>query len=104
MPRFEPIYEVTPPWDIAAPQPAVVRLVERGAFSGRVLDVACGPGRHSVELANAMLYSSLIDQTVTLPLDGLAFEKKLQQLIAESRFEKKVTEVVGEDFTQSFVR
>ena len=41
---------------------------------------------------------------MTLPLDGLAFEKKLQQLIAESRFEKKVTEVVGEDFTKSFVR
>lgn len=61
-------------------------------------------GLHSVELANAMLYSSLTDQTITLPLDGAAYEAKLQELIAGSRFEKKVVAVEGEDFTQSFVR
>jgi len=44
----------------------------------------------------------LIDRTVELPLDGAAYEKKLQQLIAESRFQKKVVEVIGEDFTKSF--
>lgn len=61
-------------------------------------------GLNSVELANAMLYSSLIDQTITLPLDGTAYEQKLQQLVAESKFEKKVVAVSGEDFTKSFVR
>lgn len=61
-------------------------------------------GLHSVELANAMLYSSLTDQTITLPLDGAAYEAKLQELIAGSRFEKKVVAVEGEDFTKSFVR
>jgi hypothetical protein len=59
---------------------------------------------HSVELANTMLYSSLINQTVELPLDGAAYERKLNQLIAESRFEKKVAPVAGEDFTKSFNR
>jgi len=54
-------------------------------------------------LANAILYSSLIDQTVALPLDGAAYEKKLQQLIAESKFQKTVVEVIGEDFTKSFI-
>ena len=39
-------------------------------------------GIHSVELANVMLYSSLIDQTVALPMDSAAYEQKLNQLIA----------------------
>jgi predicted dehydrogenase len=61
-------------------------------------------GLHSVELANATLYSSLTEQTITLPLDGAAYEAKLQELIARSRFEKKVVAVEAEDFTKSFVR
>ena len=61
-------------------------------------------GIHSVELANVMLYSSLINQTVELPMDSAAYEKKLNQLIAASNVEKKVVEVVGEDFSKSFRR
>jgi predicted dehydrogenase len=61
-------------------------------------------GIHSVELANVMLYSSLIDQTVELPLNSAAYEKKLNELIANSRIEKKVVEVTNEDFTKSFRR
>jgi len=57
-----------------------------------------------VELANASLYSSLTGQTVELPLDGAAYERKLQALVAGSTFEKKVVEIQGEDFTRSFVR
>ena len=59
-------------------------------------------GIHSVELANVMLYSSLIDQTVALPMDSAAYEQKLNQLIAGSKIEKKVIAVVNEDFTKSF--
>jgi predicted dehydrogenase len=61
-------------------------------------------GLHSVELANVMLYSSLLGQTVELPMDSAAYEKKLQQLIAESKVVKKVVEVSNEDFTKSFHR
>jgi hypothetical protein len=61
-------------------------------------------GTWSVELANAILFSSLIGEVVDLPLDGAAYEKKLQQLIAESKFEKKVVRTVGEDFSKSFAR
>jgi predicted dehydrogenase len=61
-------------------------------------------GIHSVELANAILYSSLLGQTVELPMDGGAYEKKLNQLIAGSTIEKKVVAVSNEDFTQSFKR
>ncbi len=61
-------------------------------------------GMNSVELANAALYSSLLNQTVELPMDGAAYEKKLKQLIAESKFEKKVVAVSDEDFSKSFRR
>jgi predicted dehydrogenase len=59
-------------------------------------------GIHSVELANVILYSSLIGQTVQLPMDSAAYEKKLNELIASSKIEKKVVAVSNEDFTQSF--
>ena len=61
-------------------------------------------GMYSVELANALLYSSLTQQTVDLPLDGQAYERKLNELIAASKFQKKVVAVQGEDFTKSFSR
>jgi hypothetical protein len=55
-------------------------------------------------LANVMLYSSLLGQTVELPLDSSAYETQLNQLIAGSKGEKKVVEVSNEDFTQGFRR
>ena len=61
-------------------------------------------GIGSVELANVMLYSGLLGETVDLPMDGAAWESKLNQLIAESIHEKKVVEVSGEDFAASFRR
>lgn len=42
-------------------------------------------GIRSLELSNAILYSSLTNQVVDLPIDGAAFEKELQKLIAGSR-------------------
>jgi hypothetical protein len=57
-----------------------------------------------VELANVMLYSSLIGETVALPMDSAAYEKRLNQLIANSRIEKKAVRVTEEDFTKSFRR
>ncbi len=61
-------------------------------------------GIHSIELANVMLYSGLINQTVQMPMDSAAYECKLKQLIAESKYEKKVVEISSEDFTKSFTR
>ncbi|MCZ7640694.1 MAG: hypothetical protein M5U12_34330 [Verrucomicrobia bacterium] len=46
----------------------------------------------------------MTNQTVELPLDGAAYERKLEALIAGSRHEKKVVQVQNEDFTKSFVR
>jgi hypothetical protein len=61
-------------------------------------------GINSIELANVMLYSGLINQTVEMPMDSAAYEKKLQELIAGSKFEKKVVQISNEDFTSSFTR
>jgi predicted dehydrogenase len=61
-------------------------------------------GIRSIELANAMLYSGLTGQTVELPMDGAAYERKLNELIAASTFVKKVVKTSNEDFTKSFMR
>ncbi len=37
-----------PPWDIGRPQPAFVRLADSGLLCGRVLDVGCGTGEHTL--------------------------------------------------------
>lgn len=59
-------------------------------------------GIHSVELANVILFSSLLDASVSLPMDSAAYEARLNALIAGSKFEKKVVEVAAEDFAKSF--
>ena len=73
-------------------------------LDGEPLIAPGAEGIHSVELANVMLYSSLLGQTVELPMDSAAYEKRLNELIAASRHEKKVVEVSNEDFTQGFRR
>lgn len=45
-------------------------------------------GLHSVMLGNAILLSSLQNQTVTLPIDEDAFDKKLKELIDGSQFQR----------------
>lgn len=62
-------------------------------------------GLHSVELANAMLYSSFTGKTVELPLNATAYERHLKKLIAGSCFKKKVVKVAGSrDMANSFGR
>lgn len=45
-------------------------------------------GLNSVEIANSIVYSALTDTTVNLPLDSAAYEAKLKELIANSKFVK----------------
>jgi len=61
-------------------------------------------GLHSVELANATVYSSLLGQTVDLPMNSAAWETKLNELITTSKLEKKVMQVEATDFASSFRR
>jgi predicted dehydrogenase len=61
-------------------------------------------GIHSVELANALVYSALEGREVELPLDAAAWESRLGQLIAGSSLEKTVVTGGTEDFAASFRR
>jgi predicted dehydrogenase len=61
-------------------------------------------GLHSIELANAMLYSGLTNQTVELPLDGAVYEAKLKELIQNSKRNKQTATVLSEDISKSFSR
>jgi len=52
--RFDEFYKHrTPPWVIGEPQPAVVALAAAGHIAGRVLDIGCGTGEHTILLAGA---------------------------------------------------
>jgi predicted dehydrogenase len=59
-------------------------------------------GIHSVELANTILFSALTQQTIELPLDGDAYAKKLESLIAGSNYDSKVVKKVQQDMSKSF--
>jgi predicted dehydrogenase len=84
------------------PHATMVQNFVNAILDGEPLIAPGEEGIHSVELANAMIYSSLMGQTLEMPMDGAAWEHKLKQLIAESKTEKKVVAVVAEDFASSF--
>lgn len=78
-------------------------------FTCAILDKApliapAAEGIHSVELANAMIYSSFTKKTVELPLSAPAYERLLKKKIAGSTFRKKVKKVADADFSQSFAK
>jgi len=84
------------------PHAIMVQNFVNSILDGEPLIAPGEEGINSVELANVMIYSSLLDQTLELPMDGAAWEKKLNQLIAESKIEKKVVKVATDDFVSSF--
>jgi predicted dehydrogenase len=71
-------------------------------LEGAELIAPAEEGIHSVELANAILSSSLQGQPVELPLDGAAFEQQLLELIASSTFEKGEVREAEVDLEDSF--
>jgi SAM-dependent methyltransferase len=54
--RFDEAYrEGAPPWDIGRAQPELVRLVEAGRITGRVIDIGCGTGENALYFAGTGL-------------------------------------------------
>src|SRR2546422_10778543 len=99
------VWHVEIPFDNApAPHASLMQNFIDTILEGVPLIAPGEEGLHSVELANVILYSSLIGQTVELPMDSAAYEQKLQELIGTSKFQKRVVEIKNDDFTQSFNR
>src|SRR5215212_4563581 len=99
------VWNVDIPFEsVANPHAILMQNFVDAILDGTPLIAPGADGMGSVELANVLLYSSLINQTVELPMDSAAWEKKLNQLIAESKHEKKVVQTTAEDFTKSFNR
>lgn len=93
------------PFDNAeAPHALLMKNFTAAILDGIPLIAPGSDGMKSVELANAIVHSSLLGRTVEMPLDGSAWERQLQQLIAESRFHKEVRDVKTDDFAASFRR
>lgn len=86
------------------PHAQLIQAFVDGILDGKPPLVVGEEGMQSIELANAILYSSLVDQTIRLPLDSAAYERKLNELIAASRFEKQVKKSGSDDFEKSFRR
>ena len=99
------VWNVEIPFENALnPHAILIQNFVNAILDGEPLIAPGEEGIHSVELANVILFSSLLDKSVTLPMDSAAYEKQLNRLIAESKLEKKTVEISNEDFTKSFNR
>lgn len=68
---------------------AITQNFVNAILDGEPLMAPAREGINSVELANAILLSSLTEKTVELPMDSKVFERRLKKLIRESTFTKK---------------
>ncbi|HAB16137.1 MAG TPA: Gfo/Idh/MocA family oxidoreductase [Verrucomicrobiota bacterium] len=90
--------------DAATPHATLMQNFVAAVLDGAPLIASGADGLHSVELANAITFSSLLGQTLELPLDGAAWERKLAELGASSKLTKEIRTVVTDDFAASFRR
>jgi predicted dehydrogenase len=99
-----------PVWDVSIPvsggnggqHAEVLSNFANAIRDGSPLIAPAEQGINSVELANAMLYSSIKGKPIDLPLDSAQYEAVLKTLIAGSSFVKQTTEQTTTDMSQSF--
>ncbi len=96
-------------WHIEIPLPespdqhiALLQNFTNAILHGEKLIAPAEEGIYSVELANAILYSSLTNNTIQMPLDADAYAEKLDKLIATSNYDKKVVKEAEQDMSKSF--
>ena len=94
--------EEVPFTNASAPHAAVTQNFVNAILDGEPLIAPGAEGIHSVELANAIVYSSMLGETISLPMDAGAWESRLKQLATESKVQKKVMSVETGDFAGSF--
>jgi len=98
-----PAREEQIPFDNAVlPHATVMQNFVNAILDGEPLIAPADQGIHSVELANAIVFSSMLAQPIALPMDAAAWERKLNELIAESTHHKPVMQIESDDFAASF--
>jgi len=98
-------WHITIPFENAVqPHVTITQNFVNTIVAGESLIAPGADGLHSIELANAIVYSAIQGKTIELPLDSAAWENELNRLIAESKFVKKVVKTDSADFTSSFRR
>ena len=93
--------------EIPSSNPANQHLEIIKNFTAAILDGAdllapAVEGINSVELANAMVLSSLDGETIELPMDSARYEAKLQELIKNSNRSKPAGNSEVADLSKSF--
>jgi predicted dehydrogenase len=88
-------------------QPGHKLIIENFAnavLKGEKLIAPAVEGINSVMLGNAIMLSAFLNKPVDIPIDEDAYEKKLQELIKSSKFQKteKQMEVSNTDMSKSF--
>ena len=104
------MFAVPPVWNVEVPVHGqggshldVLTNFADAILDGKPLIAPAEEGVRSVELANAMLFSSLQNKGVRLPLDGKAYERQLKKLVAGSTQTKKtVRKAKSVDMAASF--
>ncbi len=97
--------EIPIPFENATdPHAQLMRNFTAAVLDGADLIAPGAAGLHSLELANAAVYSSLMEKTLALPMDGLAWEQMLRELAAASSVKKAVRVGGTDDFAASFRR
>jgi len=83
----------------------VLQNFTEAVLDGKELIAPAQEGIRSVELGNAMVLSTLLDRTVSLPLDGAQYEAELAKLVASAKGKKaKGPTAGGDDFAKSFAK
>jgi predicted dehydrogenase len=84
-----PVWNVIIPMQTAGPRHrGIWQNFVNAVFEGEPLIAPAVEGIRSVELGNSILHSAWTGQTVTLPLDAIAFQRALEERATSSRYQK----------------
>lgn len=94
--------EIFQPLEAVNQHAAILNNVVKAACGEAELIAPAAEGLNSLELAGAMIYSTWINDAVTLPLDAAAYEHAIQEKIAQSKPRKVIQTEARIDMSKSY--